>query len=116
MVSTKLEMCLEIWNPWVSKPVSAPDLCLLMERGPSIVSSKQFTSATIYLISLQWAKYLLEKKNFNLIFNGQNRMQNWTQRLSGIAIAYTITEATKIVVGSHNFREMQNVSMSNQGY
>lgn len=96
--------------------MSAPDLCLLMERGPSIVSSKQFTSATIYLISLQWAKYLLEKKNFNLIFNGQNRMQNWTQRLSGIAIAYTIAEATKIVVGSHNFREMQNVSMSNQGY
>lgn len=43
-------------------------------------------------------------------------MQNWTQRLSGIAIAYTIAEATKIVVGSHNFREMQNVSMSNQGY
>lgn len=68
-------MCLEIWNPWVRKPVSAPDLFLLVERGPSIVSSEQFTSATIYLIRLQWNKYFLEKKNFNLIFNGQRQMQ-----------------------------------------
>lgn len=68
MIYTKLEMCLEIWNPWVCKPVSAPDLSLLMERRPSIVSSQQFTSATIYLISLQWDKYLLEKKEFQFSF------------------------------------------------
>lgn len=89
-IYTKLETSGNLKSLSMCLPVSAPDLSLLMERGPSIVSSQQFISATIYLISLQWDKYLLEKKNFSLIFNSQSQMQNWTQKLGGIAMVYTI--------------------------
>lgn len=83
MVYTELEMCLEIWNPWVRKPASAPDLSLLMDKGPSIVWSQQFSNATVYLINLHWDEYWPKKKDFRLIFNDQNRVQNWTQRFLG---------------------------------